>query len=80
MASVHLELGREYPILWLTSYLAPDIWVRVPLTEIGQNQFSLVFRYTLTIFLTIFAGYGCIYATRTSRCLNWNTAGEVGKG
>ncbi|SUC29335.1 Osmolarity sensor protein EnvZ [Providencia rettgeri] len=30
-ASVHLELGREYPILWLTSYLAPDIWVRVPL-------------------------------------------------
>nr|WP_309301012.1 two-component system sensor histidine kinase EnvZ [Providencia alcalifaciens] len=80
-ASVHLELGREYPILWLTSYLAPDIWVRVPLTEIGQNQFSQVFRYTLTVFLTIFAGVWLYIRYQNKPLLELEYhAGEVGKG
>ena len=80
-AQVRLELGREYPILWLTSYLAPDIWVRVPLTEIGQNQFSLVFRYTLAIFLSIFAGVWLYirYQNKTLLELEYH-AGQVGKG
>ncbi|ENE0775938.1 two-component system sensor histidine kinase EnvZ [Providencia stuartii] len=83
-AQVRLELGREYPILWLTSYLAPDIWVRVPLTEIGQNQFSLVFRYTLAIFLSIFAGVWLYirYQNKPLLELEYHAGqvGQVGKG
>ncbi|HGJ5882196.1 two-component system sensor histidine kinase EnvZ [Arsenophonus sp.] len=54
-ADVRLEIAKEHPFLWLNSYLAPNVWIRLPLTEIGQNQFAVVFRYTLAIFLTIFA-------------------------
>lgn len=80
-AQVRLELGRDYPILWLTSYLAPDIWVRVPLTEIGQNQFSLVFRYTLAIFLAIFAGVWLYIRYQNKPLLELEYhAGQVGKG
>ncbi|MCC8459191.1 two-component system sensor histidine kinase EnvZ [Photorhabdus aegyptia] len=57
-ADLRLEINTDSPILWLNSYLAPDIWVRVPLTEIEQNQFSPIFRYTLAILLLIF---GCIW-------------------
>ncbi|MQL49157.1 two-component system sensor histidine kinase EnvZ [Photorhabdus khanii] len=57
-ADLRLEINKESPILWLNSYLAPDIWVRVPLTEIEQNQFSPIFRYTLAILLLTF---GCIW-------------------
>ena len=80
-ADVRLEIGREYPILWLTSYLAPDVWVRVPLTEIGQNQFSQVFRYTIAIFLTIFAGVWLYirYQNRPLLALEYH-ANQIGKG
>ncbi|WP_323840177.1 two-component system sensor histidine kinase EnvZ [Photorhabdus africana] len=57
-ADLRLEINTDSPILWLNSYLAPDIWVRVPLTEIEQNQFSPIFRYTLAILLLVF---GCIW-------------------
>ncbi|MEI9534696.1 two-component system sensor histidine kinase EnvZ [Moellerella wisconsensis] len=80
-ADVRLEIGREYPILWLTSYLAPDVWVRVPLTEIGQNQFSQVFRYTIAIFLTIFASVWLYirYQNRPLLALEYH-ANQIGKG
>ncbi|PQQ37356.1 two-component system sensor histidine kinase EnvZ [Photorhabdus laumondii] len=57
-ADLRLEINTDSPILWLNSYLAPDIWVRVPLTEIEQNQFSPIFRYALAILLLVF---GCIW-------------------
>lgn len=57
-ADLRLEINTDSPILWLNSYLSPDIWVRVPLTEIEQNQFSPIFRYTLAILLLVF---GCIW-------------------
>ncbi|MEK9499199.1 two-component system sensor histidine kinase EnvZ [Photorhabdus sp. P32] len=57
-ADLRLEINTDNPILWLNSYLSPDIWVRVPLTEIEQNQFSPIFRYTLAILLLVF---GCIW-------------------
>ncbi|HEI8463639.1 TPA: two-component system sensor histidine kinase EnvZ [Morganella morganii] len=55
-ADVRLEVSRDYPVLWLNSYIAPDVWVRVPLTEIGQDQFSPVFRYIFAFLLIVFAG------------------------
>ncbi|MCC8374196.1 MULTISPECIES: two-component system sensor histidine kinase EnvZ [Photorhabdus] len=57
-ADLRLEINTDSPILWLNSYLAPDIWVRVPLTEIEQNQFSPIFRYALAILLLVF---GCVW-------------------
>ncbi|WP_036768246.1 two-component system sensor histidine kinase EnvZ [Photorhabdus australis] len=57
-ADLRLEISKDTPILWLNSYLAPDIWVRVPLTEIEQNQFSPIFRYILAILLL---AVGCIW-------------------
>ncbi|NRN27762.1 two-component system sensor histidine kinase EnvZ [Photorhabdus heterorhabditis] len=57
-ADLRLEISKDSPILWLNSYLAPDIWVRVPLTEVEQHQFSPVFRYILAILLLMF---GCIW-------------------
>ncbi|WP_413483995.1 two-component system sensor histidine kinase EnvZ [Morganella psychrotolerans] len=55
-ADVRLEINRDYPVLWLNSYISPDVWVRVPLTEIGQDQFSPVFRYIFAFLLFVFAG------------------------
>ncbi|MDI5829416.1 hypothetical protein MJN51_31500, partial [Salmonella enterica subsp. enterica serovar Kentucky] len=36
--------------------LSPNIWVRVPLTEIHQGDFSPLFRYTLAIMLLAIGG------------------------
>lgn len=68
-ADVRLEIAKEHPFLWLNSYLAPNVWIRLPLTEIGQNQFAVVFRYTLAIFLTILLLHGFIYVIRVGHYL-----------
>lgn len=80
-ADVRLEIAKEHPFLWLNSYLAPNVWIRLPLTEIGQNQFAVVFRYTLAIFLTIFA-ITWLYIRYQSRPLFVleNYAKQMGKG
>ncbi|MFV9996989.1 MAG: two-component system sensor histidine kinase EnvZ [Arsenophonus endosymbiont of Dermacentor nuttalli] len=80
-ADVRLEIAKEHPFLWLNSYIAPNVWIRLPLTEIGQNQFAVVFRYTLAIFLTIFA-VTWLYIRYQSRPLFIleNYAKQMGKG
>ncbi len=40
----------------LKTWLSPNIWVRVPLTEIHQGDFSPLFRYTLAIMLLAIGG------------------------
>ncbi|MFS1537362.1 MAG: two-component system sensor histidine kinase EnvZ [Candidatus Phlomobacter fragariae] len=82
-ADVRFEIAKEHPFLflWLNSYLAPNVWIRLPLTEIGQNQFAVVFRYTLAIFLIIFAVIW-LYIRYQSRLLFVleNYAKQMGKG
>lgn len=53
---VRVEIRKHTPVLWLKTWLSPDIWVRVPLTEIRQGDFSPLFRYTLAIMLLVIGG------------------------
>ncbi|MGV3345256.1 two-component system sensor histidine kinase EnvZ [Enterobacteriaceae bacterium LUAb1] len=53
---VRVEVNKNSPVVWLKTWLSPDIWVRVPLTEIHQGDFSPLFRYTLAIMLLAIGG------------------------
>ncbi len=53
---VRVEVTKKSPVVWLKTWLSPDIWVRVPLTEIHQGDFSPLFRYTLAIILLAIGG------------------------
>ncbi len=34
---VRVEVNKSSPVVWLKTWLSPNIWVRVPLTEIHQE-------------------------------------------
>lgn len=53
---VRVEVNNSSPVVWLNTWLSPDVWVRVPLTEIHQGDFSPLFRYTLAILLLAIGG------------------------
>ncbi|MBD7350479.1 two-component system sensor histidine kinase EnvZ [Klebsiella pneumoniae] len=53
---VRVEVNKSSPVVWLKTWLSPNIWVRVPLTEIHQGDFSPLFRYTLAIMLLAIGG------------------------
>lgn len=53
---VRIQVGNHSPVVWLKTSLSPDIWVRVPLTEIRQGEFAPLFRYTLAIILMVIGG------------------------
>ncbi|VDZ91012.1 Osmolarity sensory histidine kinase EnvZ [Lelliottia amnigena] len=36
---VRVEVNKSSPVVWLKTWLSPNIWVRVPLTEIHQGDF-----------------------------------------
>ncbi|STM36503.1 osmolarity sensor protein EnvZ [Escherichia coli] len=36
---VRVEVNKSSPVVWLKTWLSPNIWVRVPLTEIHQGRF-----------------------------------------
>ncbi|MFH4325108.1 hypothetical protein WAJ71_21435, partial [Acinetobacter baumannii] len=55
---VRVEVNKSSPVVWLKTWLSPNIWVRVPLTEIHQGDFSPLFRYTLAIMLLAIGGAG----------------------
>ncbi len=64
---VRVEVNKSSPVVWLKTWLSPNIWVRVPLTEIHQGDFSPLFRYTLAIMLLAIGGRGCLSVSRTDR-------------
>ncbi|MBN0038288.1 hypothetical protein JTL77_36185, partial [Pseudomonas aeruginosa] len=53
---VRVEVNKSSPVVWLKTWLSPNIWVRVPLTEIHQGDFSPLFSYTLAIMLLAIGG------------------------
>lgn len=57
---VRVEVNKSSPVVWLKTRLSPNIWVRVPLTEIHQGDFSPLFRYTLAIMLLAIGERGCL--------------------
>ncbi|EOC1108409.1 two-component system sensor histidine kinase EnvZ [Cronobacter sakazakii] len=44
---VRVEVNKSSPVVWLKTWLSPNIWVRVPLTEIHQGDFSPLFAIML---------------------------------
>lgn len=64
---VRVEVNKSSPVVWLKTWLSPNIWVRVPLTEIHQGDFSPLFRYTLAIMLLAIGGACCLSVSRTDR-------------
>lgn len=46
---VRVMMGNTLSVMWLNTWLSPEIWVRVPLTEIQQGDFLPLFRYIVAI-------------------------------
>lgn len=53
---IRVSLRNATPVLWIKTWLSPDMWIYVPLTEIQQEDFSPLFRYTLAIMLLVVGG------------------------
>lgn len=68
-------------MVWLKTWLQPDIWVRVPLTEIHQGDFSPLFRYTLAIMLLAIGGAWLFIRIQNRPLVELEHAAlQVGKG
>ncbi len=78
---VRVEVNKSSPVVWLKTWLSPNIWVRVPLTEIHQGDFSPLFRYTLAIMLWRLAAPGSLFVFRTDPLVDLEHAAlQVGRG
>lgn len=78
---VRIEVTKNYPVVWLKTWLQPDIWVRVPLTEIHQGDFSPLFRYTLAIMLLAIGGAWLFIRVQNRPLVALEEAAlQVGKG
>lgn len=78
---VRIEMTKSSPVVWLKTWLSPDIWVRVPLTEIHQGDFSPLFRYTLAIMLLAIVGAWLFIRLQNRSLIELEHAAiQVGKG
>ena len=78
---VRVEISKHTPVVWLKTWLSPDIWVRVPLTEIHQGDFSPLFRYTLAIMLLAIGGAWLFIRIQNRPLVELEHAAiQVGKG
>lgn len=78
---VRVEVNKNSPVVWLKTWLQPDIWVRVPLTEIHQGDFSPLFRYTLVIMLLAIGGAWLFIRIQNRPLVELEHAAlQVGKG
>lgn len=53
---VRVVVNDRAPVVWINTWLSPDIWVRVPLTELHRGDFAPLFRYILAIMLLTVMG------------------------
>jgi len=78
---VRVEVTKNSPVVWLKTWLSPDIWVRIPLTEIHQGDFSPLFRYTLAIMLLAIGGAWLFIRMQNRPLVDLEHAAlQVGKG
>lgn len=78
---LRVEVNKNSPVIWLKTWLSPDIWVRVPLTEIHQGDFSPLFRYTLAIMLLAIGGAWLFIRLQNRPLVELERAAlQVGKG
>lgn len=78
---VRVEVNKSSPVVWLKTRLSPNIWVRVPLTEIHQGDFSPLFRYTTAIMLLAIGGARLFIRIQNRPLVDTEHAAlQVGKG
>ncbi|NJD86051.1 two-component system sensor histidine kinase EnvZ [Candidatus Erwinia dacicola] len=80
LTDVRVEVNKNSPVVWLKTWLSPDIWVRVPLTEIHQGDFSPLFRYTLAIMLLAIGGAWLFIRIQNRPLVELERRAQVGKG
>ena len=71
--TIWLENTLEYPILWINTQLSPTLWIRVPLTELGQNFLLPVYRQSHYFYhhrSGIFSGYITVF--KIVHCMKLN--------
>ncbi|WP_193015868.1 two-component system sensor histidine kinase EnvZ [Proteus sp. FME41] len=78
---IWIENTLEYPVLWVNTHISPDLWIRVPLTELGQNFLLPVYRQAI-IFIIIVVAFFWLYNRFQNRPLNEveYAARRIGKG
>ncbi|NLS13947.1 two-component system sensor histidine kinase EnvZ [Vibrio sp. SM6] len=78
---VRLLLGNESYILWMHTDALPDALIRVPLSELQEEDFAPLFRNSLLMALLIIAG-GWLFIRLQNRPLSAleSAAKEVGRG
>lgn len=64
---LRIEMSDHFPVIWVKTWLSPNIWVRMPLTEIHDGDFSPLFYYTFIIMLIIIVARGYLFDYRTAR-------------
>ncbi|MBG2802004.1 two-component system sensor histidine kinase EnvZ [Proteus mirabilis] len=78
---IWVENTLEYPVLWVNTHMSPSLWIRVPLTELGQNFLLPVYRQAI-IFIIIVVAFFWLYNRFQNRPLNEveYAARRIGKG
>ncbi|HEJ9629343.1 MULTISPECIES: two-component system sensor histidine kinase EnvZ [Proteus] len=78
---IWIENTLEYPVLWVNTHMSPSLWIRVPLTELGQNFLLPVYRQAI-IFIIIVVAFFWLYSRFQNRPLNEveYAARRIGKG
>lgn len=66
---IWVENTLEYPVLWINTHISPSLWIRVPLTELGQDFLLPVYRQAL-IFIIIVIAFFWLYNRFQNRPLN----------
>lgn len=78
---VRVIVGKNASVVWLNTWLSPDIWVRVPLTEIHSGDFAPLFRYTLAIIvLSVLGAWLFVKIQNKPLVALENAALQVGQG
>lgn len=78
---VRVEISKNSTVVWLKTDLSPNTWVRVPLTEIHQDDFSPLFRYTLAIMLLAIGGAWLFIRIQNRPLVDLEYAAlQIGKG
>lgn len=78
---VRVIVGKNASVVWLNTWLSPDIWVRVPLTEIHSGDFAPLFRYMLAIIvLSVLGAWLFVKIQNKPLVALENAALQVGQG
>ena len=70
--TIWLENTLEYPILWINTQLSPTLWIRVPLTQLGQNFLLPVYRQAIIFIIIVVAFFWLYNRFQIVHCMKLN--------